>query len=116
MGRLAEVTDLDRTAMLLAWDQEVCMPAAAAGEHGELRATLGRFAHERFVDDRVGELLEAAAPRDDVEALRATGRQLVTFRDRNLFFGGAQAVERDRMSGTLSGAGDPRRGGAAVAA
>ena len=68
MGRLAEVTDLDRTAMLLAWDQEVCMPAGAADEHGELRATLGRFAHERFVDDRVGELLEAAAPRDDVEA------------------------------------------------
>ena len=57
-----------------------------------------------------------AEPGTDVEALRATGRQLVTFRDRNLFFGGAQAVERDRVSGTLSGAGDPRRGGAAVAA
>jgi carboxypeptidase Taq len=67
MGRLAEVTDLERTAMLLAWDQEVCMPPGAAAEHGELRATVGRFAHERFVDDRVGELLEAAAPRGDVE-------------------------------------------------
>ena len=57
-----------------------------------------------------------AEPGADVDALRATGRQLVAFRDRNLFFGGAQAVERDRDSGTLSGAGDPRRGGAAVAA
>jgi gamma-glutamyltranspeptidase/glutathione hydrolase len=57
-----------------------------------------------------------AEPGVDVDALRASGRQLVTFRDRNLFFGGAQVVERDRESGTLSGAGDPRRGGAAVAA
>ena len=44
------------------------MPAGAAAEHGELRATIGRLAHERFVDDRVGELLEAVSPRDDVEA------------------------------------------------
>jgi gamma-glutamyltranspeptidase/glutathione hydrolase len=57
-----------------------------------------------------------AEPGTDVDALQASGRRLVTFRDRNLFFGGAQAVERDRVSGTVSGAGDPRRGGAAVAA
>jgi carboxypeptidase Taq len=68
MARLAEVVDLERTAMLLAWDQEVCMPRDAAAEHGELRATVGRFAHERFVDDRVGELLAAAEPRDEIEA------------------------------------------------
>jgi gamma-glutamyltranspeptidase/glutathione hydrolase len=57
-----------------------------------------------------------AEPGTDVDALQASGRRLVTFRDRNLFFGGAQAVERDRVRGTVSGAGDPRRGGAAVAA
>jgi carboxypeptidase Taq len=68
MGRLAEVSDLERTAMVLGWDQEVYMPRAAAAERGELRATVGRFAHERFVDERVGELLENAQPRDDVEA------------------------------------------------
>jgi gamma-glutamyltranspeptidase / glutathione hydrolase len=44
------------------------------------------------------------------------GREVVAFTARNLFFGGAQAVERDRRTGALSGAGDPRRGGAAVAA
>ena len=32
------------------------------------------------------------------------------FSERNLFFGGAQAVER--RGGALSGGGDPRRGGA----
>jgi gamma-glutamyltranspeptidase/glutathione hydrolase len=55
-------------------------------------------------------------PGTDAEALREAGRQLVAFRDRNLFFGGVQAVECDRATGGLSGAGDPRRGGAAVAA
>jgi gamma-glutamyltranspeptidase/glutathione hydrolase len=38
------------------------------------------------------------------------------FRALNLFFGGVQAVERDPATGRLTGAGDPRRGGAAVAA
>ena len=34
--------------------------------------------------------------------------------ERNLYFGGVQAVVRDRATGTLTGGGDPRRGGAAV--
>jgi gamma-glutamyltranspeptidase/glutathione hydrolase len=38
------------------------------------------------------------------------------FRAPNLFFGGVQAVDRDPATGGLTGAGDPRRGGAAVAA
>jgi carboxypeptidase Taq len=66
-ARLAEVSDLERTAMLLAWDQEVCMPPAGGPAHGELRATIGRLAHERFVDDRVGELLGSAQPQDDLQ-------------------------------------------------
>ena len=47
---------------------------------------------------------------------RLGGREVVAFRDRNLFFGGAQAVQRDPRTGEASGAGDPRRGGAAAAA
>jgi gamma-glutamyltranspeptidase/glutathione hydrolase len=38
------------------------------------------------------------------------------FRALNMFFGGVQAVCRDPATGALSGAGDPRRGGVAVAA
>jgi gamma-glutamyltranspeptidase/glutathione hydrolase len=49
------------------------------------------------------------------ESLEAAGRTLARFRDRNLFFGGVQAVARDAGSGKLSGGGDPRRGGAALA-
>src|SRR6476619_7481083 len=66
--RLAEIADLERVSMLLAWDQEVTMPPAGAQARGELRATVGRLAHERFTDERVGELLQRAAPRDEIEA------------------------------------------------
>jgi carboxypeptidase Taq len=68
LERLAEVSDLERTAGLLNWDQEVCMPPAGAAARGELRATVGRLAHERFTADDLGELLDGAQPRDELEA------------------------------------------------
>ncbi len=49
----------------------------------------------------------------DAHELEAAGRTVARFRERNLFFGGTQAAERDR-DGTFSGGGDPRRGGAAI--
>jgi gamma-glutamyltranspeptidase / glutathione hydrolase len=54
-----------------------------------------------------------AEPGIDTGALDADGREIARFRDLNLFFGGAQAAERDR-EGCFWGGGDPRRGGAAV--
>jgi gamma-glutamyltranspeptidase/glutathione hydrolase len=56
-----------------------------------------------------------AEPGIDAAELEASGRTMAWFRDRNLFFGGCQAVEREPSSGALLGAGDPRRGGAVVA-
>ena len=55
-----------------------------------------------------------AEPGIDVEALERAGWTVSRFRDRNLFFGGAQAVMRGDRDGGFSGGGDPRRGGAAV--
>jgi len=52
-------------------------------------------------------------PGIEVTGLDAAGRTLAHFRDRNVFFGGVQAVQR-MSDGTLVGAGDPRRGGAVV--
>jgi len=52
-------------------------------------------------------------PGIDHAALEGAGCTLAPFRDRNLFFGGCQAVERS-AEGVLSGGGDPRRGGAVV--
>ena len=80
----------------------------------------------RVVDDgmRAGDAVEAprvhfedgvvyAEPGIDTTALEAAGRAIGRFRERNLFFGGVQAVERD-SSGAFWGGGDPRRGGAAL--
>ena len=43
-------------------------------------------------------------------------REIVAFPGPNVFFGGVQAVEYDLATGTMTGAGDPRRSGVAVAA
>jgi len=51
-------------------------------------------------------------PGIDLEELAGKDMQIVPFGRLNLFFGGVQAVERRGES--LSGAGDPRRGGVAV--
>jgi gamma-glutamyltranspeptidase/glutathione hydrolase len=54
-----------------------------------------------------------AEPGIDTTTLEAAGRAISRFRDRNLFFGGVQAVARE-PTGAFSGGGDPRRGGAAL--
>jgi gamma-glutamyltranspeptidase/glutathione hydrolase len=54
-----------------------------------------------------------AEPGIETHALEQAGRAIARFRERNLFFGGVQAVERDR-SGVFWGGGDPRRGGASI--
>ncbi|MHB1537390.1 MAG: gamma-glutamyltransferase family protein [Solirubrobacteraceae bacterium] len=51
----------------------------------------------------------------DADALALAGTELVRFHERNLFFGGVQAVQR-RADGSMRGAGDPRRGGVALSA
>ena len=55
-------------------------------------------------------------PGVDNDLLRRAGRTVQPFRAINVFFGGVQAVEHDPRTGKVTGAGDPRRGGAAVAA
>ncbi len=52
-------------------------------------------------------------PGVDVSGLEEAGAEIARFSEPNLFFGGVAAVRRDRETGAFSGAGDPRRGGAA---
>jgi gamma-glutamyltranspeptidase/glutathione hydrolase len=49
-----------------------------------------------------------------LDELERAGYEVVRWRGLNLYFGGTQAARRDPDSGRVSGAGDPRRGGAAV--
>jgi len=57
-----------------------------------------------------------AEPGVPLEALEAAGRPITRFEGPNVFFGGVQAVERELATGTMTGAGDARRGGVAVVA
>jgi gamma-glutamyltranspeptidase/glutathione hydrolase len=58
--------------------------------------------------------IEKGIPAAAVEKLVQAGRQISLWKEKNLFFGGVQAVQN--KGGELSGAGDPRRGGVAVIA
>ncbi len=50
-------------------------------------------------------------PGIETAGIERDGYQVASFSAPNLFFGGVHAVERDPATGTLSGGGDPRRGG-----
>jgi gamma-glutamyltranspeptidase/glutathione hydrolase len=76
------------------------MDADEAVVAGRLHFEAGTVQAEPGVDE---------AGLDDLER---RGVPVVRWKRKNLFFGGAQAVVRDPASGTLSGGGDPRRGGA----
>jgi gamma-glutamyltranspeptidase/glutathione hydrolase len=60
--------------------------------------------------------LEAGIPESAAEQFTKNGHQVNTWKEKNLFFGGVQAVTRDPKTGKLKGAGDPRRGGVAITA
>jgi gamma-glutamyltranspeptidase/glutathione hydrolase len=53
---------------------------------------------------------EGGHDRAQLDRLEELGYDLIRWRERNLYFGGAAAVER-RDDGSLAAAGDPRRGG-----
>ena len=71
-----------RRQAVLDWDQMVMMPPAGAAVRAERLATLERVAHERFVDGRIGELLDElgeleaslAYDSDDASLIRVTRR------------------------------------------
>lgn len=80
--RLAEISDIQRSASVLFWDQRVTMPPLGNAARAEAVATLGRIAHERFVDGEIGSLLERLRPyeesveydSDDASLVRVTRR------------------------------------------
>jgi gamma-glutamyltranspeptidase/glutathione hydrolase len=78
-------------------------------DHGLPADAAVRAPRMHFEDGRV-----YVEPGIDAAALEADGYAVTSFRGPNLFFGGVQAVER--LGPTIVGAGDPRRGGVAVAA
>jgi gamma-glutamyltranspeptidase/glutathione hydrolase len=60
--------------------------------------------------------IENGVPKNVAQKMAESGHSLSIWKEKNLFFGGVQAVTRDIKTGELKGAGDPRRGGVAVVA
>ena len=58
---LAPIEDLKAAAAVLAWDQETFMPDGGAEARAQQLSTLQSQAHEQFVADETGELLDRAA-------------------------------------------------------
>ena len=80
--RLAQIFDLQRSGAVLAWDQRVTMPPAGTEARANALATIGRLAHELFVEDEIGRLLDRLRPygdslgydSDDASLIRVTRR------------------------------------------
>jgi carboxypeptidase Taq len=80
--RLGEISDLSKAMGVLSWDQKVTMPPGGHPARAEAMATIGRIAHEKFVDPELGALLERLRPleesldydSDDASLIRVTRR------------------------------------------
>jgi carboxypeptidase Taq len=57
--RLGVLHDLHRAGWLLGWDQQTMMPPAGTPARSEQIATVDRLAHELFVSEEMGELLDS---------------------------------------------------------
>ena len=87
---------------------------AAADDRGVVDRGLGAAAAVDAPRMHFEDGVVYAEPGIDLDGARRASCRLVRFRALNLFFGGVQAALR--RDGRCSGAGDPRRGGAAVLA
>jgi len=72
LERLGELSDLARAEVLLAWDEQVMMPAAGGPARAEVLGTLRRLAHDKLVAPELGALLAVGFADDPV--VRIVGR------------------------------------------
>ena len=81
--KLAEIHDVHMARSILSWDQHTKMPPKAGEVRAEQLGTLDRIAHELFIDDDIGALLEELRPyeeshdydSDEASLLRVTRRE-----------------------------------------
>ncbi len=58
LERMHEITDLSALEALAEWDQNTAMPGGAGEVRGSQMATLHGLVHERWIDPRLGSLLD----------------------------------------------------------
>jgi carboxypeptidase Taq len=80
--RLAEIHDVRMSRSILSWDQHTKMPPKGGSVRAEQLGTLDRIAHELFIADEIGQLLEELEPyreslpydSDEASLIRVTRR------------------------------------------
>jgi carboxypeptidase Taq len=65
---LQKIADIKYAAALLQWDQETYLPPKGETMRGRQIATLSEIAHEKFTDDKLGEILAALSLKDGLTA------------------------------------------------
>ncbi|HMD83000.1 MAG TPA: carboxypeptidase M32, partial [Anaerolineales bacterium] len=81
--RLLEAGDLDNINALLGWDQTTYMPPGGAEARGRQSALMARMAQEKFIDKKIGRLLDSLRSyeenlpydSDDASLIRVTRRE-----------------------------------------
>src|SRR6185503_19437679 len=81
--RLLEVGDLNNINALLGWDQSTYMPPGGAEARGRQSALMAQMAQEKFIDKKIGKLLDDLRPHeeslpydsDDASLIRVTRRE-----------------------------------------
>lgn len=65
---MRKIADIRYSAALLQWDQETYLPPKGAAIRGQQIATLSEIAHQYFIDDTLGGLLQELNSRNDLPA------------------------------------------------
>ncbi|MDJ0554303.1 MAG: carboxypeptidase M32 [Microcoleaceae cyanobacterium MO_207.B10] len=76
-NRLSQIRDLEAAASVLNWDQTTYMPTGGAYARGRQIATLKEFAHEKFTDPAIGQLLEDLRPYENSLSYDSTEASLI---------------------------------------
>ena len=63
--KLGEIHDLVKAGSLLGWDQQTMMPPRGARRRAHQLGTIGKLAHESFVSDEIGTLLDELRPYEE---------------------------------------------------
>jgi carboxypeptidase Taq len=63
---LQKIADIKYASAVLQWDQETYLPPKGADTRGRQIATLSELAHEKFIDEKFGKLLEELVSRNEI--------------------------------------------------
>ena len=78
-----EISDVNKAAAVLGWDQETYMPTGGIGDRANQLATLSKISHEKFTSDKVGELISKAKVEVHNENSDSDDKRLVKALDRD---------------------------------